>query len=31
MSGAIALVLFVGGGLGTAIALYYGLRAVKLI
>jgi hypothetical protein len=28
---AIALILFVGGALGTAVALFYGLRAVKLI
>jgi hypothetical protein len=29
--GAIAYLLFVGGALGTAAGLYFGLRAVKLI
>ena len=31
MSGAIALVLWVGIAFGTAMGLYFGLRAVKLI
>jgi hypothetical protein len=31
MSGAIAYVIMLGGAIGTAIGLYYTLRAVKLI
>ncbi|MBE9179776.1 cytochrome b6-f complex subunit PetL [Oculatella sp. LEGE 06141] len=31
MSGVIAYIVFLGGAIGLAIGLYYGLRAVKLI